>query len=84
MVNLFLQAAVCYIPCHKDTTLIIPDDGTMRVYNLSGPPKVLKAVRGLGGEVSSIVCMPSINDAIPDVWAACGTSVRLSVFHLLL
>ncbi|KAF9053919.1 WD40 repeat-like protein [Hymenopellis radicata] len=51
------------------------DDGTLRVYSLSGQRNVLKAVRGLGSEVSSIACIPGAGSKIPDVWLACGIRV---------
>ncbi len=56
------------------------DDGTLRVYSLSGQRNVLKAVRGLGSEVSSIACIPGAGSKIPDVWLACGT--RVSILHM--
>ncbi|RDB22274.1 WD repeat-containing protein 53 [Hypsizygus marmoreus] len=50
------------------------EDGTLRVYDLSSF-KVLKAVRGLGSEVSSIVCIKRPNTELRDVWLACGKRV---------
>ncbi|KAK0490864.1 hypothetical protein IW261DRAFT_1547159 [Armillaria novae-zelandiae] len=52
------------------------DDGTLRVYDLS-TFKVLKAVRGLGSEVSSIVCVKRPSSDLRDAWVACGTQVHL-------
>ncbi|KAK0191111.1 WD40-repeat-containing domain protein [Armillaria mellea] len=52
------------------------DDGTLRVYDLS-TFKVLKAVRGLGSEVSSIVCVKRPGSDLRDAWIACGTRVHL-------
>ncbi|KAK0498629.1 WD40-repeat-containing domain protein [Armillaria luteobubalina] len=52
------------------------DDGTLRVYDLS-TFKVLKAIRGLGSEVSSIVCVKRPGSDLRDVWIACGTRVHL-------
>ncbi|THU85646.1 WD40 repeat-like protein [Dendrothele bispora CBS 962.96] len=47
------------------------DDGTLRLYDLSSF-KVLRAVRGLGGEVTSIVCVKRPASEYRDVWLACG------------
>lgn len=50
------------------------DDGSLRVYDLSSF-KVLKAVRGLGAEVSSIVCMKKPGSDLRDAWVAHGKNV---------
>uniref|UniRef100_A0A8H8CP61 Uncharacterized protein n=1 Tax=Psilocybe cubensis TaxID=181762 RepID=A0A8H8CP61_PSICU len=50
------------------------DDGSLRVYDLSSY-KVLKAVRGLGGEVSSIVCMKRPGSELRDAWVAHGQHI---------
>ncbi|KAL0578690.1 hypothetical protein V5O48_003310 [Marasmius crinis-equi] len=47
------------------------DDGTVRLYDLSSY-RVLKAVRGLGAEVSSIACLKRPGIESRDAWIACG------------
>ncbi|KAK7467336.1 hypothetical protein VKT23_004393 [Stygiomarasmius scandens] len=47
------------------------DDGTLRLYDMSSF-KVLKAIRGLGGEVTSIACLKRPGSEYRDVWLACG------------
>lgn len=49
-------------------------DGSLRVYDLSSL-KVIKAVRGLGAEVSSIVCVKRTGSELRDAWLACGSRV---------
>jgi hypothetical protein len=53
---------------------ILSDDGSLRVYDLSSY-KVLKAVRGLGAEVSSIICMKRTGSELRDAWIAHGQKV---------
>lgn len=55
------------------------DDGSLRVYDLS-TFKVLKAVRGLGNEVSSIICIKRPGSELRDAWVAHGK--RISLFRL--
>lgn len=50
------------------------EDGILRVYDLSSF-KVLKAIRGLGAEVSSIICVKRPGSELRDAWLACGTRV---------
>jgi len=50
------------------------DDGSLRIYDLSSH-KVLKAVRGLGAEVSSIVCMKRTGSELRDAWVAHGHKI---------
>ncbi|KAJ3850747.1 WD40-repeat-containing domain protein [Lentinula lateritia] len=52
------------------------DDGTLRVYDLSSF-KVLKAVRGLKNEVSSIACFKRSGSEFRDAWVACGNQIFL-------
>lgn len=49
-------------------------DGSLRVYDLSSF-KVLKAIKGLRSEVSSIVCSKRLGTEFRDVWLACGRKV---------
>jgi len=56
------------------TSLI--DDGTLRVYDLS-TFRVIKAIRGLEAEVSSIVCIKRTGSELRDAWVAHGTKVSL-------
>ena len=55
-------------------SLLSIDDGTLRVYDLS-TFRVIKAIRGLGEEVSSIVCMKRTGSMLRDAWVAHGTKV---------
>lgn len=55
---------------------LLSDDGTLRVYDLSSS-KVLKAVRGLGSEVSAIACFKRTGSDLRDVWLACGRRVSI-------
>ncbi|KAF8163623.1 WD40-repeat-containing domain protein [Crassisporium funariophilum] len=50
------------------------DDGSLRLYDLSSL-KVLKAVRGLGGEVSSIICVKRAGSELRDTWIAHGKKI---------
>lgn len=50
------------------------DDGSVRVYDLSSF-KVVKAIRGLGAEVSSIVCFKRPGSELRDAWLGCGKRV---------
>ncbi|KAG5642878.1 hypothetical protein DXG03_001920 [Asterophora parasitica] len=50
------------------------DDGSLRVYDLS-TFKVIKAVRGLGAEVSSLACVKRPGSELRDVWLASGRRV---------
>ncbi|KAF9479303.1 WD40 repeat-like protein [Pholiota conissans] len=50
------------------------DDGSFRVYDLSSY-KVIKAVRALGAEVSSIVCVKKPGSELRDAWIAHGQKV---------
>ncbi|KAF5373731.1 hypothetical protein D9758_000724 [Tetrapyrgos nigripes] len=52
------------------------DDGTLRLYDMSSF-KVLKAIRGLGGEVTSIACLKRPASEYRDVWLACGQKAFL-------
>ncbi|KAF9469370.1 WD40-repeat-containing domain protein [Collybia nuda] len=47
------------------------DDGSVRVYDLSSF-KVVRAIRGLGAEVSSIVCFKRPGSELRDAWLGCG------------
>jgi hypothetical protein len=58
------------------------EDGILRVYDLSSF-KVLKAVRGLGAEVSSIICVKRPGSELRDAWLACGKRVRTSMLLLM-
>jgi hypothetical protein len=60
----------------KDYVLLI-DDGSLRVYDLS-TTKVVKAIRGLAGEISSLVCIKRPGSELRDVWLACGKNVSWS------
>ncbi|KAF5389952.1 hypothetical protein D9757_003629 [Collybiopsis confluens] len=51
-------------------------DGTLRLYDLSSF-KVIRAVRGLKDEISSIASTKRPGTNLRDVWVACGNSVHL-------
>ncbi|KAF8077662.1 WD40-repeat-containing domain protein, partial [Lyophyllum atratum] len=50
------------------------DDGSIRVYDLSSF-KVIKAVRALGAEVSSILCVKRPGSELRDAWVASGSRI---------
>ena len=54
--------------------LTLEDDGSIRLYRLPDT-KVVKAIRGLGSEVSSITAMAPKSGGFGDMWVACGSSV---------
>ncbi|KAI9466164.1 WD40-repeat-containing domain protein [Lactarius psammicola] len=56
--------------------LTLEDDGSIRLYRLPDT-KVVKAIRGLGSEVSSIAVLAPKSGGFGDVWVACGSSVKL-------
>jgi hypothetical protein len=53
----------------------LEDDGSIRLYRLPDT-KVVKAIRGLGSEISSIAVMAPKSGGFGDMWVACGNSVR--------
>jgi hypothetical protein len=52
------------------------------VYDLSSF-KVVKAIRGLGAEVSSIVCMKRPGSELRDAWLAHGSKVGHRLEYLM-
>ncbi|KAJ2929583.1 hypothetical protein H1R20_g7512, partial [Candolleomyces eurysporus] len=50
------------------------DDGSLRVYDLS-TDKVVKAIRNLNGEVSSIICVKRSGSELRDAWVAHGSMI---------
>jgi len=56
--------------------LTLEDDGSIRLYRLPDS-KVVKAIRGLGSEVSSIAVTGPTSNGFGDMWIACGTSVSV-------
>ena len=57
---------------HLTLQSIATEDGSLRVYDLS-LYKVIKAIRSLGAEVSSVVCLKRPGSELRDVWLACGS-----------
>jgi hypothetical protein len=55
------------------------DDGSLRLYC---PPdtKVVRAIRGLDSEVSSVISVTPNNGGFGHVWVACGSSVSCGRF----
>ena len=66
---IYLLAQVRLLPIVATLPNICADDGSLRVYDLSSY-KVLKAVRGLGAEVSSIICVKRAGSELRDAWIA--------------
>jgi hypothetical protein len=58
------------------------DDGSLRLYC---PPdtKVVRAIRGLDSEVSSVISVTPNNGDLGHIWAACGSSVSVDAFSSL-
>ena len=56
--------------------LTLKDDGSLRLYF---PPdtKVVRAIRGLDSEVSSVIPITPNNGGFGHVWVACGSSVSV-------
>ncbi|PPQ63258.1 hypothetical protein CVT24_006783 [Panaeolus cyanescens] len=50
------------------------DDGSLRVYDLSSY-KVLKAIKGVGSEISSIICTKRPGTELRDAWIAHGHQI---------
>jgi hypothetical protein len=63
----------------QDDGLPSKDDGSLRLYC---PPdtKVVRAIRGLDSEVSSVISVTPNNGGFGHVWVACGTSVSVDSF----
>ncbi|KAF8735152.1 hypothetical protein AX14_002657 [Amanita brunnescens Koide BX004] len=59
---------------HAAQLFVGTHDGTLRVYDLS-TFKVIKAVRNLGSEVSSIICVKRPGSDLRDAWIAAGTKI---------
>ncbi|KAH9079368.1 WD40-repeat-containing domain protein [Lactarius deliciosus] len=75
--TLFIPAHVSSLEYTQNETLILgSDDGSIRLYRLPDT-KVVKAIRGLGSEVSSIAVMAPRSGGFSDIWVACGSSVKL-------
>ncbi|KAH9048141.1 WD40-repeat-containing domain protein [Lactarius hengduanensis] len=75
--TLFIPAHVSSLEYTQNETLILgSDDGSIRLYRLPDT-KVVKAIRGLGSEVSSIAVMAPRSGGFGDMWVACGSSVKL-------
>jgi hypothetical protein len=57
----------------------LKDDGSLRFYC---PPdtKVVRAIRGLDSEVSSVTTITPNNGGFGHVWVACGSSVSVDAF----
>ena len=55
------------------------DDGSLRLYC---PPDtgVVRAIRGLDSEVSSVISVAPNNGGFGHVWVACGSSVSVDAF----
>jgi hypothetical protein len=62
------------VPVSKVLCSASKDDGSLRLYR---PPdtKVVKAIRGLNIEVSSVIAVAPNTGSFGHVWVACGSSV---------
>lgn len=75
--HLFVGSGI-EINLSKSVSCWLPsDDGSLRVYDLS-TFKTIKAVRGLGAEVSSIICVKRAGSELRDAWLAHGSKVCLN------
>ena len=77
--HLFAGSSASFVmPCELELKMddVFIEDGTLRVYDLSSF-KVLKAVRGLSAEVSSIICVKRPGSELRDAWLGCGKRVCL-------
>lgn len=74
-----VEKTICFSKIHSENEIL--DDGILRVYDLSSF-KVLKAIRGLKNEVSSIACFKRPGSELRDAWIACGSNVQ-RVFIML-
>ncbi|TFK63229.1 hypothetical protein BDN72DRAFT_826806 [Pluteus cervinus] len=59
---------------HASHLFVGSGDGSLRVYDLS-TFKVVKAIKGLGSEVSSIVCVKRPSSELRDAWVGCGKQI---------
>ncbi|KAF8634084.1 hypothetical protein AX15_001086 [Amanita polypyramis BW_CC] len=59
---------------HAGHLFVGADDGVLRVYDLS-TFKVVKAVKNLGSEIPSIVCVKRRGSDLRDAWIASGTKI---------
>lgn len=64
----------CLAFAHASHLFAGSDDGSVRIYDLSSF-KVIKAIRGLGEEVTSLVCQKKPGSELRDVWLASGRRV---------
>lgn len=84
MQDTYLRAQVClnHCACLSSSYLppIVSDDGSLRIYDLSSY-KVVKAVRAIGSEVSSIVCIKRPGSELRDAWVAHGQRVSYLRCH---
>ncbi|KAI9446498.1 WD40 repeat-like protein [Lactarius indigo] len=75
--TLLTPAHVSSLEYTQNETLILgSDDGSIRLYRLPDT-KVVKAIRGLGSEVSSTAFMAPKSGGFGNMWVACGSSVKL-------
>lgn len=75
--TLLIPAQVSTLTYTQNGMLILgSDDGSLRLYC---PPdtKVVRAIRGLDSEVSSVISVTSNNGGFGHVWVACGSSIKL-------
>ena len=75
--NLGIWSALALV--NRAHCLSSKDDGSLRLYC---PPdnKVVRAIRGLGSEVSSAISVTQNNSGFGHVWIACGSSVSTDAF----
>lgn len=75
--NLGIWSALALV--NRTHCLSSKDDGSLRLYS---PPddKVVRAIRGLDSEVSSVISVTQNNGGFGHVWIACGSSVSADAF----
>jgi len=57
------------------------DDGSLRLFR---PPdtKVVKAIRGLNTEISSVIAVTPNTGGFGHIWVACGSSVSVDTLQV--
>jgi WD40 repeat protein len=60
---------------HNGILILGSDDGSLRLYCPSDT-KVVRAIRGLGSEVSSVTAVTPKDSGFGHIWVACGSSVK--------
>jgi len=69
------------VPFNEVLCSISKDGGSLRLYR---PPdtKVLKAIRGLNSEISSVIAVTPNTGGFGHIWVACGSSVSVDTLQV--